>query len=210
MIKVKVYNLEGKEVGEENLNPNIFNIEIKDSVVHQAIVAGIANKRVAIAHAKDRSEVRGGGKKPWKQKGTGRARHGSTRSPIWIGGGVTFGPTKERNFSKKINKKVKRKALFMSLSDKVATSNLVLVDDIKLEEIKTRKMKEIINKLPLGKKVMVIIPNSDKKIIKSIRNLKNAIAVRADNLNIYNIINSDSLLMPVKAVKKIEEVYLKK
>jgi len=210
MIKVKVYNLEGKEVGEENLNPNIFNIEVKDSVVHQAIVASMANKRVAIAHAKDRSEVRGGGKKPWRQKGTGRARHGSTRSPIWIGGGVTFGPTKERNFSKKINKKVKRKALFMSLSDKVATSNLVLVDDIKLEKIKTRKMEEIINKLPLGKKVMVIISDSDGKIIKSIRNLENAIVVRADNLNIYNIINSNSLLMPVKAVKKIEEVYLKK
>ncbi|MDD5043598.1 MAG: 50S ribosomal protein L4 [Patescibacteria group bacterium] len=210
MAKIKVYNLEGKEVGEENLNPDIFDVEIKNSLVHQAVEAFFANKRVAIAHTKDRSEVRGGGKKPWRQKGTGRARHGSTRSPIWIGGGITFGPRKNRNFSQKINKKAKRKALFMGLSDKAKENGIILVNELKLESIKTKKMSEIIKKLPLGKKVVVVIPASDEKIVKSVRNLKNTKVVRADNLNIIDVINSNSLLMPVAAVKKIEETYLKK
>lgn len=210
MAKVKVYNLEGKELKEENLNPEIFDVEISGPVVHQAIVAGLSNRRVAIADTKDRSEVRGGGRKPWRQKGTGRARHGSIRSPLWIGGGVTFGPTKERNFSQKINKKSKRKALFMSLSDKVATGNLILVDELKLDEIKTKRMAEILSKLPTGRKVLVVIPESDEKLIKSIKNLSGVVVTRADNLNIYNIVDSDSLLMPIASIKKIEETYLKK
>lgn len=209
MVKAKVYNLEGKEVGEENLNPKIFGVKIDAAVVHQAIVAGMANRRSVIAHTKGRGEVRGGGRKPWRQKGTGRARHGSIRSPLWVGGGITFGPTKERNFGQKINKKVKRKALFMSLSDKAADKNLILVDQLKIDEIKTKKMAGILSKLPLGKKVMVIIPDSDNKLIKSTKNLADTIIVRADNLNIYNVVNSNSLLMPITSIKKIEETYLK-
>ena len=145
MKKVSVYNSEAKKIKDVELNPEIFGIEVKESVVHQVAVAQMANSRDAIAHTKTRGEVRGGGKKPWRQKGTGRARHGSSRSPLWIGGGVTFGPRSDRNFSQKVNKKMKIKALFMCLSDKVAESNLFLLDKMSLSEGKTRELVKVIN-----------------------------------------------------------------
>ncbi len=163
MKKIQIYNQLGEKVKELELNSKIFGIEIKNSVVHQVAVAQMANSRVAIAHTKDKSEVRGGGKKPWKQKGTGRARHGSSRSPIWVGGGVTFGPTKDRNFSKKVNKKQKTKALFMCLSDKVNNNLFILLDKLNLAEGKTKEFVEILKNL----KSIINIKEIEKKTKKT-------------------------------------------
>ncbi len=207
MIKVKLHNQEGQEIGEQKLNPKIFDVEVNEDLVHQVVVAQMANSRQVLAHAKDRSEVRGGGRKPWKQKGTGRARHGSTRSPIWIGGGVTFGPTKERNFSKKINKKMKKKALFMCLSDKVANKKLLVLDKLEIPEAKTKILKSVLNKLPLEKKALVVLEKRDDKISKSISNLKDYKALRADSLNVLDVLKYDNLVLTVKGLKKIEETF---
>ena len=146
-LTVQVYSQIGEKVGEMELNSKVFGMQPKESVVHQVAVAQLANSRAAIAHTKDRSEVRGGGVKPWRQKGTGRARHGSTRSPIWVGGGVTFGPTKDRNFSQKVNKKMKTKALFMCLSDKVNQDWLILLDKLNVADGKTREIADILKSL---------------------------------------------------------------
>jgi len=146
-ININIYNQKAEKVGDMKLSDKIFGIKIKESLVHQAMVAQTSNERQVLAHTKDRSEVRGGGKKPWRQKGTGRARAGSSRSPIWIGGGVTFGPTKDRNFKKKINKKMKQKAILMVFSDKVANNNLVILDKIEIKEYKTKVFNEILKRL---------------------------------------------------------------
>ncbi|MFH1900140.1 MAG: 50S ribosomal protein L4 [Patescibacteria group bacterium] len=146
-LKIDIYNLKAEKVKEVELNPAIFGVEIKEGLIHQVVIAQMANRRKVLAHTKDKSEVRGGGRKPWRQKGTGRARHGSSRSPIWIGGGVTFGPTKERNFSQKINKKMKKKALFMCLSDRVNDKQLALLDKLELKEAKTKELSKLLNGL---------------------------------------------------------------
>ncbi len=205
MLKVKVYNMKGEVVGEENLDPAVFGVEIKPGLVHQVLVTDKANVRQVLAHTKDRGEVRGGGKKPWRQKGTGRARHGSIRSPLWRGGGVTFGPTKERNFKKKINKKMKRKALIMCLSDKVANEKLLLLDQLKLPQIKTKLLVKILENLPCKEKsVMIAITDRDFKIIKSAANLPKVFTIEARNLNIYDLLNYDYLLTTPEVVKAIE------
>ena len=146
-IKVKVYNQKGEETGEEKLSDKVFGIKVNETLVHQAMVAQMSNERQVLAHTKDRSEVRGGGRKPHPQKGTGRARAGSTRSPIWKGGGVTFGPRSERNYKKNLNKKMRQKALFMVLSDKVENKNLLLLDKLEVKEYKSKNADEMINKL---------------------------------------------------------------
>ena len=145
---VKTYDQTGKEVGQTRLPLEIFGVKMNQDVVHRVVLAQRANQRQITAHTKDRSEVRGGGKKPWRQKGTGRARHGSIRSPLWRGGGVTFGPRKERNFKQKINKKMRRKALFMVLSAKAKDNLLVILSDLKLEKPKTKLMAEVLKQLP--------------------------------------------------------------
>jgi len=209
MAKIKVYNLEGKEVEEISLDPKIFAVEINPALVHQAVEIQQANARQNFAHTKDRSEVRGGGRKPWRQKGTGRARHGSIRSPIWSGGGVTFGPRKEREFAKKINKKMKRKALFMTLTDKVKENNLIVVDKLQLTEIKTKKLAEIISKLPIkGKKSLLLaMAVKDDNIIKSAKNLPKLKTILADSLNIVDILKYNYLVIDKQGVKKIVETY---
>ena len=159
MPEVKVYNQAGQEIGKEKLNPKIFGVKVKTDLVHQVMVSMQANSRRVLAHTKGRAEVRGGGRKPWKQKGTGRARHGSNRSPLWIGGGITFGPTRFRNFVQKINKKMKRKALYMSLSDKVATQHLIVFDDISFEKPSTKKAVLLLE--------AVKIKNEKKKKVKA-------------------------------------------
>ncbi len=207
MAKVKVYNQAGQEVRELELDPKFFEIESNSDLIHQVVIAQAANSRQVLAHTKDRSEVRGGGKKPWRQKGTGRARHGSIRSPLWIGGGVTFGPTKDRNFSQKINKKMKRKALMMCLSDKVKSNDLVVIDKIDSEEIKTKKMAEMLKKLPLKNKVLLVLPESDLNIIRSINNIPRVKTIRADSLNVIDVLDYKSLLVAEPSIKKIEEFY---
>lgn len=152
MIKATVYNTTGEKIKEIELNPKVFGLTVKPELIQQAVVSQQANSRQVIAHTKDRSEVAGGGRKPWRQKGTGRARHGSIRSPLWRGGGITFGPTKERNFSVKINKKAKRKAILMSLSDKAANQKIVLVEKLELAEPKTKKFFQILQNLKLREK----------------------------------------------------------
>lgn len=202
--------MQGKKVGEEKLNPDIFDVEIKPYVIHRALVAQLSKARRPIAKVLGREMVRGGGIKPWRQKGTGRARAGSIRSPLWRGGGITFGPTPKRVFAKKITKKEKRKALFMSLTDKVEKNCLVLLDRLKLAEIKTKKMVEILNKLPTKEKsILIVLPKSDRIIQKSTANLPNAKTLLADSLNVVDVLKYDYILVPVEALKIIEKTYLK-
>ena len=209
MIKVKIYNQEGNEVGEQELNPAIFEVGVKPELVHQAVLTQMANKRLILAHTKDRGDVSGGGKKPWKQKGTGRARHGSIRSPLWRHGGVTFGPTKDRNFCLKINKKARRKALLMCLSDKAANDRLIVLDKLELPEVKTRKMKEILLKLPAQKsKTLIALAANDKNILRSSLNIPHLQTILADSLNVVDILNYKYLMVTVDGLKKIEDVYL--
>lgn len=209
MAKVKVYNLDGKEVEQLDLDPKIFEIEANPALVHQVIEVQRANSRLKLAHTKTRGEVRGGGKKPWRQKGTGRARHGSIRSPLWIGGGITFGPRTEREFSKKINKKMRRKALFMVLSDKVKENNFVVVDNLTLPEIKTKKFYTILKKLPMKavSSTLVVLNNKDENINKSARNIKKVKTILADSLNVYDILKYNFLLIDKEGVKKIIDTY---
>jgi len=209
MAKVKVYNLEGKEVEELNLDPKVFAVKINPALVHQVVEIQQANARQNFAHTKDRSEVSGGGRKPWRQKGTGRARHGSIRSPIWAGGGVTFGPRKEREFAKKINKKMKRKALLMTLTDKVTDKNFIVVDKLQLAEAKTKKLAEIIGKLPLEvkKSLLLVMAVKDDVIIKSAKNLPKVKTILADSLNVVDVLKYNYLLIDKDGIKKVIETY---
>ncbi len=214
-MKEIVYNQKGEEVSKTDLPEEIFGLEVNNDLVHQAAVAQMANSRKAIAHTKDRSEKRGGGRKPWRQKGTGRARHGSIRSPIWKGGGVTFGPTKERVFSKKVNRKVKRKALCMVLSSKVKDKELVLIDNLEISEIKTKKMSQfIINlsekiKKDLNKGMLIISSKKDEKISRVSRNIPRIKVIGADNLNILDILSHRYLMIlsPDDVIKVIKKTY---
>lgn len=217
-MKTIIYNQEGKKAGEMLLPKEIFDVEINHDLIHQVVVAQLANARQVIAHAKGRSEVRGGGKKPWRQKGTGRARHGSIRSPIWRGGGITFGPTKERVFKKKINKKMKQKALFMVLTSKVKDNELILLDKLELKEPKTKMMSGILENilkknLPVGKagkkSALVVISTKDENIVRANKNIPHTKTLRADSLNILDLLSFKYLLMPKDAIKVIEETYLK-
>ncbi|MFA6271831.1 MAG: 50S ribosomal protein L4 [Patescibacteria group bacterium] len=211
MKKVAVYNQEGNTVGEIELPAQIFGVKINPELVQEAVVRQQANKRQVLAHTKGRSEVRGGGRKPWAQKGTGRARQGSIRSPLWIGGGITFGPTNERNFSKQMNRKAKKKALFMVLSDRAQDEKVVVVDTLKLPEIKTKVLVGIINKLPVkNSKTLVIVPETDKVITKSANNLPLVETCQADNLNIIQVMNAEYLLIAKDSITKMQKTYFKK
>ena len=207
MLKVKVYNLEGKETEEVELSEEIFDVKVKDDLVHQAFVAHISNSRQVLADTKNKGEVRGGGKKPWKQKGTGRARHGSSRSPIWRGGGVTFGPTTERNYSKKINKKMKAKALHMVLSSKVKDKELIILDDPKLNKVSTKLMSNTLKKLPISGKILLSLGKKDDRVFKSVKNIPNTSMIASDSLNIADLLKNKFLIINKDGIKKIEEVY---
>ena len=214
-MKTPVYNQKGEEVSNIDLPSSIFNVKLNPDLVHQVVVAQMANSRKVIAHTKDRSEKSGGGRKPWRQKGTGRARHGSTRSPIWRGGGVTFGPIKDRNFSKDINKKMKRKALFMGLSSKVNDKELVLLDKLEIPENKTKLMVEIFNNLKnklnkdLDKSTLIVLSETNFNINRSINNIPKIKTIRADSLNILDILNYRYLIILEDAIKVIKETYIK-
>lgn len=209
MLKVKVYNIEGKEVEELKLDSDVFGVEINSALVHQVVEAQRANARLTLAHTKTKGEVRGGGRKPWRQKGTGRARHGSTRSPLWIGGGVTFGPRTDRNYSQKINKKMKKRALYMGLSDKVNENQMLVVDKLELPEIKTQKLVKILTKLPgkEAKSTLIVLAANDKNIIKSAQNLPKVKTILADSLNILDILQYKYLLVDKEGIKKIITTY---
>lgn len=207
MATVKLFNLEGAATGTKELPDRIFGVRVKSDVVEQAVLAQRNNARVAIAHTKTRAEVRGGGKKPWRQKGTGRARHGSIRSPIWKGGGVTFGPRNTRNYSVKINKKHKQQALFMALSDKVANERLILVDQLTLTQPKTKLFAQIMKKLPIKGSTLVVLPGANMALIKSSRNIPGVTPIRGDSLNVLDVVKHVSILMPAESVDVITKTF---
>jgi large subunit ribosomal protein L4 len=207
-MNIDVYNQLGEKIKTMRISSQVFGIEVKPEIIHQVVVALLSNLRRSTASTKKRGEVRGGGKKPWPQKGTGRARAGSIRSPLWRGGGVVFGPTTERNYFKKVNKKVKRLALKMALSDKVNHHKLIVLDEIKLEKIKTKEMEKIMKNLPCQKnKTLLILEKKDEKIILSARNLPYVKITLADNLNLLDILKSQYLLTTEAGIKKIQEIY---
>jgi len=208
---VKTYDQNGKEVGQTRLPSEIFGIKPKPELIHQVVVAMQAGLRKSWAHVKTRAEVRGGGRKPWRQKGTGRARAGSIRSPLWRGGGVIFGPRKEKVYKKKINKKVKRLALKMALSDKVLNKKIVILDKLELPETKTKEMEKILEKLPNKKeKTLIALAKKDDKIILSSRNIPYLRTSLANNLNLIDLLNYKYFLTTKEGIKKIEATYGKR
>ena len=206
---VKCYDQLGKVVSQTRLSSEVFGVKVNPDLVHQVVVSQMANRRRVIAHTKSRAEVRGGGRKPWRQKGTGRARAGSIRSPIWRGGGVTFGPTKKRVFKKKINKKMKRKALLMVLSGKVKNNLLILLDKIKIDEPKTKLMAKILEKLQVQGSCLIALPRMDKNLILAARNFPELETIQAKDLNALDVLNFKYLLLPKDSVKTIEETFTK-
>ncbi len=207
---INTYNQNGEKIGQTRLPSEIFNIKINPDLVHQVVVSQLANRRRVIAQTKGRGEVRGGGRKPWPQKETGRARHGSIRSPLWRGGGVTFGPTKERVFKKRIPKKMRRKALFMVLSGKVKNNLLILLDKLKIEKPKTKLIAEILKRLPCKEKsTLIALPDYDKNIILAARNLPGVDTILAGNLNALDLLSFKYLIMSKEAIKVIKETFLK-
>lgn len=216
MIKIPVYNLNGEKVKEFEISSRIFGRQPKAEVVHQVVVAQQANSRPVLAHTKDKSDVRGGGRKPWRQKGTGRARHGSIRSPLWVGGGVTFGPTKDRNFSKRVNKKQKQLALAMCLSDKVADSKFVVLDQFTLESGKTKDLAGIVDSLRKKieslkglKNILIVVADNDKNFFKASNNLQSINVITADSLNCVDVLKGSAIVTSVEAVGKIDSHYKK-
>ena len=205
MANVAVYNMEGKKVGTMDLNDAVFGVEINEHLVHLAVVGQLANNRQGTQKAKTRSEVSGGGRKPWRQKGTGHARQGSTRSPQWTGGGVVFAPV-PRDYSFKLNKKEKRAALKSALSSRVQEDKFLVLDELKLDEIKTKKFADVLNNLKVSKAV-VILADDDQNVILSARNIPGVITASINTINTYDIMKYSTVIATKDAVAKIEEVY---
>lgn len=205
MANVAVYNMEGKEVGKMDLNDAVFGVEVNEHLVHMAVVQNLANKRQGTQKAKTRAEVSGGGRKPWRQKGTGHARQGSIRAPQWKGGGVVFAPV-PRDYSFKMNKKEKRAALKSALTSRVQNNKLIVLDELKFDEIKTKNFKRVMDNLKV-EKAMVVIADQDEKVILSARNLPKVDTAVAENINVYDVLKGDTLVLTKDAVAKIEEVF---
>ena len=205
MANVVVYNMEGKEVGTIELNDAVFGVEVNEHLVHMAVVQQLANNRQGTQKAKTRAEVSGGGRKPWRQKGTGNARQGSTRSPQWTHGGVVFAPT-PRDYSFKLNKKEKRAALKSALTSKVQGSSLVVIDELKFEEIKTKNFVNVMNNLKVQKGLVVIAEN-DANVVMSAKNVADVNTTLVNNINVYDIMKAKTVVLTKDAVAKIEEVY---
>ena len=205
MANVSVYNFEGKEVGSIELNDAVFGVEVNEHLVHMAVVNQLANNRQGTQSAKTRSEVSGGGRKPWRQKGTGHARQGSTRSPQWTGGGVVFAP-KPRDYSFKMNKKEKRIALLSALSSKVADNKIVVLDAFNLDEVKTKKFAEVMSNLKVDK-ALVVIEGENKNVVLSGRNIPTVKVSATNEINTYDVLKYETLVVTKAAVEKLEEVY---
>ncbi|KKR08526.1 MAG: 50S ribosomal protein L4 [Parcubacteria group bacterium GW2011_GWC2_39_14] len=209
MVKAKLYNKEGQEKGEVQLNPKIFEIEANEILVKQAIEAVLANRRLVIADTKNRGEVRGGGKKPWNQKGTGRARHGSIRSPLWRGGGVTFGPNTDRNFTKKINKKVRTTALLMALSDKVKNEKTIVIDELNAATGKTKELSQALKGMKFNRG-LIVLPKMEKNLVRALNNLPRIELIAANSLNVYDVVKAYRVLFVEAALKETEKTFLSK
>ena len=205
MANVAVFNMEGKEVGTLDLSDAVFGVEVNEHLVHMAVVWQLANKRQGTQKAKTRSEVSGGGRKPWRQKGTGHARQGSTRSPQWTGGGVVFAPG-PRDYSFKLNKKEKRAALKSALTSRVQENKLIVVDELKFDEIKTKNFKQVMDNLKVSKGLVVINEN-DKNVVMSAKNMPTVNTTLTSTLNVYDVMKAGTVVLTKDAVKTIEEVY---
>ena len=206
MPSIKVLNMAGAQVGELNLSDVVFGAEVNEAVLHAAVRAYLLNQRQGTQSTLTRSEVSGGGRKPWRQKGTGRARQGSTRSPQWTHGGIALGP-KPRSYTTKLNKKVKQIALFSALSAKVANNEMIVVDNIAATEFKTKTMVEMLSAIGAGKKSLVVLDGPNAMVVKSLSNIAGVKVAYTNTLNVYDILNCDSIVFAKNAVAKIEEVY---
>ena len=205
MANVSVYNMEGKEVGTIELNDAVFGVEVNEHLVHMAVVAQLANKRQGTQKAKTRSEVSGGGRKPWRQKGTGHARQGSTRAPQWTGGGIVFAPT-PRDYTIRLNKKEKRLALKSVLTNCVNENKFIVLDELKFDEIKTKKMQAVLDALNVSK-ALVVLNENDTNVVKSASNIANIQTALTNTINVYDILKYNTVVVTKDAVKTIEEVY---
>ena len=205
MASVSVYNMEGKEVGTLELNDAVFGVEVNEHLVHRAVVSQLANNRQGTQKAKTRAEVSGGGKKPWRQKGTGHARQGSTRAPQWAGGGVVFAPT-PRDYSFKMNRKEKRLALKSALTSRVQENKLVVLDELKLGEIKTKNMKAVLDNLKVSK-ALIVLDENDQNVVMSARNLEGVKTALTNTINVFDILKYNTVVVTKAAVAVIEEVY---
>lgn len=205
MANVSVYNMEGKEVGTLELNDAVFGVEVNEHLVHLAVVAQLANKRQGTQKAKTRSEVSGGGRKPWRQKGTGHARQGSTRSPQWTGGGVVFAPV-PRDYEIKMNKKERRLALKSALTSRVQENKIIVLDDLKLDEVKTKAMQTVLKNLNVSK-AMVVLADNDQNVVLSARNIPDVITALPNTINVYDVLKYNTVILTKSAVASIEEVY---
>lgn len=206
MPSINVYKMTGEKAGTMSLNDSVFGAEYNEALIHQVVVAQANNKRQGTKSTLTRREVRGGGIKPWRQKGTGRARQGSIRSPQWKGGGVVFAP-KPRDFSQKVNKVQKRNALVSALSGKVADENLIVVDELKLAAPKTREMAAVMDALKLDRRVLLVVTDTDADVVRAANNLENVVTISSNLINVYDVVNNEKLMATKAAVLKIEEAY---
>jgi large subunit ribosomal protein L4 len=206
-MKISVYDKEGKELSQAVLPKEIFGLEVNPDLVWQVAVSQGANRRHVIADTKDRGEVRGGGRKPWKQKGTGRARHGSRRSPLWRGGGVTFGPTNSRNFKEKIGKKQRRKALFMVLSSKAKEKTFFLLEDFIIDQPKTKLVVAVLNKLSIKGSCLIVLPGRDEKLEKAAANIEKVKVAQAKDLNALDLLSFKNIILLKDSVKVIKDTF---
>ena len=206
MPTVAMYNTDGNKVGDIELNENVFGVEIRPDVMHEVVVNYLANQRQGTQSTKTRTEVRGGGIKPWRQKGTGRARQGSIRAPQWVGGGVALGP-KPRDYRYSVNKKVRRLALKSALSSKVVDNDIIVLEGLKLDEIKTKQVVEILSNLGVTEKALIVLPENDKNVVISARNIKGVDTTFVGAINTYEVLNHTKCIIVKDAVAKLEEVY---
>lgn len=208
MPNVSIYTQDGKPAGEMDLNEAHFGVKGKMSLVHEVLLAQQANRRKSIANTKTKGEVSGGGKKPWKQKGTGRARQGSIRSPQWVGGGITFGPLSERNFSLKVNRKAKQKALFIALTDKVNDKNLIVIDSITTEPAKTSILATMLRKLPVGRNTLLVAPGASPALMRMAHNLQNVTVVTVQSVNLEDVLKHRSVAFLKDSIDAFEKIYV--
>ena len=206
MPTVALYNTDGKKVGDIELNESVFGAEIRADVMHEVVVNYLANQRQGTQSTKTRTEVRGGGIKPWRQKGTGRARQGSIRAPQWVGGGVALGP-KPRDYRYTVNKKVRKLALKSALSSKVADEDIIVLEDLKFDGIKTKQMTEVLENLGVTEKALIVLPENDKNVVLSARNIKGVATTFVGSINTYEILKYTKFIIVKDAVAKLEEVY---
>jgi large subunit ribosomal protein L4 len=207
MPKVALYNTAGEQVGDIELSDSIFAAKVNVAAMHQAVLAYLANQRLGTAKTKVRSEVRGGGRKPWRQKGTGRARHGSIRSPIWRGGGITFGPTGEQNFKQVMPRKLRRLALKSALTVKLNAGSVIVLDQLTMDAPKTKEMAAVLENLKTGRKVLIVTGATQENVVKSARNIPGVKTTNAGQLNVHDILNTDNLVITRDAVTRVEEVF---